>query len=179
LVQECAASTTQPRAFLDHAAEEQLRCEIVTCDYDGKFSKAFEQVFKDRSAQLKRVGPQAPNLNAFIERWIQSLKHEALNHFIVLGKKHFDYIVSEYVQYFLDLRPHQGIGNMLLPRPRGEPAEAPTRDDRSDTKPASLADIKCESRLGGLLKHFYRDAADIKCESRLGGLLKHFYRAAA
>ncbi len=71
-------------AFLDHAAAEHLLFEIVTRDYDGKFTKAFDQVFKDRSIQVKPVGPQAPNLNAFIERWIQSLQQEALDHFIVL-----------------------------------------------------------------------------------------------
>ena len=148
----------QARAFLDHAAEEKLPCTIVTRDYDGKFSKAFDQVFKERSIQVKRVGPQAPNMQAFIERWIQSLKHEALNHFVVFGKEHFDFIVSEYVQYFLDLRPHQGIGNVLLPRPRGEPAEVVSSDDC--TPPLrDLADVKCEHRLGGLLKHFYRNAA--------------------
>jgi len=62
----------QARAFLDHAAAEKLPCSIVTRDYDCKFSKAFNQVFKDRSIQVKKVGPQAPKLNAFIERWIQS-----------------------------------------------------------------------------------------------------------
>lgn len=76
----------QACAVLGYAAEERISCEIVTRDYDDKFSDAFDQVFKDRSIQVKRVGPQAPNLNAFIERWIQSLKHEALNHFIVLAR---------------------------------------------------------------------------------------------
>jgi putative transposase len=149
----------QARAFLDHSAREQLSCSIVTRDYDGKFSQAFDQVFKDGSAQLKRVGPQAPNLNAFIERWIQSLQYEALNHFIVFGQEHFDHIVSEYVQYYLDLRPHQSLGNALLPRPRGKPVEPTTHHGECDCELLTLADIKCEQRLGGLLKHFYRNVA--------------------
>jgi putative transposase len=147
----------QARAFLDHAADERLPCTIVTRDYDGKFSKPFEQVFKDRSIQVKKVGPHAPNLNAFIERWIQSLKHEALNHFIVMGEKHFDYIVSEYVFYYRECRPHQGVGNVLLPRTTSESADETTLDDDS-IKPLSLVEVKCETRLGGLLKHFYRAA---------------------
>ncbi|MCI0746023.1 MAG: hypothetical protein L0Y58_11505 [Verrucomicrobia subdivision 3 bacterium] len=149
---------THARAFLDHAAEEQLPCSIVTCDYDDKFSKAFDQVFKDRSVHVKRVGPQAPNLNAFIERWIQSLQQEALDHFVVLGKEHFDYIVSEYVAYYHDLRPNQGLGNVLLPRPHGELVDAAGRDDCTPP-PLNLAEVKCEQRLGGLLKHYYRAAA--------------------
>ena len=150
---------SQARAFLDHAAAEQLLCSIVTRDYDGKFSNAFDQVFKDRSIQVKRVGPQAPNLNAFIERWIRSLQHEAIDHFIVFGEKHFDHIVSEYVRYFLEVRPHQGIGNVLLPRRNAESVKAAGHAVESATPPLVLADIQCERRLGGLLIHFYRQAA--------------------
>ena len=148
----------QARAFLDHAAAEQLPCTIVTRDYDGKFSKAFDQVFKERSIQVNPVGPQAPNLNAFIERWIQSLQQEALDHFICFGKEHFDHIVSEYVQYYLGRRPHQALDNVLLPRRSDEWVDVADNNDAS-AEPLSLADIKCELRLGGLLKHFYRVAA--------------------
>lgn len=150
---------TLARAFLDHAAAERLPCSIVTRDYDGKFSTAFGQVFKDRSIQVKPVGPQAPNLNAFVERWIQSLQHEMLDHFIVFGEKHFDYIVSEYVLYYLVLRPHQSLGNALLPRPVSEPVACADRVDESASWSLSIGDIQCEARLGGLLKHFYRQAA--------------------
>jgi Integrase core domain len=149
---------TQARAFLDHVAAAQLPCSIVTRDYDGMFSKAFDQVFKDRSIQVKRVGPQAPNMNAFIERWIQSLQQEALDHFIVFGEKHFDHIVSEYVAYYHDLRPHQGVGNVLLQRPGNDPTLTASGDDCTPPL-VDLAEVKCERRLGGLLKHFYRQAA--------------------
>ena len=150
--------TTQACAFLDHAAAERLPCSIVMRDYDGKYSKAFDQIFKERSIQVKPVGPHAPNLNAFIERWIQSLKYEALNHFIVFGKAHFDYIVAEYVAYYLERRPHQGLGNVLLPRRRVDIVDTAANTEEAN-EPLSLADIKCESRLGGLLKHYYRQAA--------------------
>jgi putative transposase len=103
---------------------------------------------------VKPVGPQAPNLNAFVERWIQSLKQEALDHFLVFGQRHFDHIVREYVHYYHDCRPHQGIGNALLTTSRAEADRA-----EPDVAPLDLSKIKCERRLGGLLKHFYRDAA--------------------
>ncbi len=147
---------TQARAFLDHAAAEQLPCSIVMRDRDGKFTAAFDQVFKDRSIQVKPVGPQAPNLNAFVERWIQSLKYKALNHFIVFGKEHFDYIVSEYVAYYHERPPHQGIGNVLLRQWHTADAADNTQ---ASVEPLTIASIKCERRLGGLLKHFYRVAA--------------------
>ncbi|MBN2296605.1 MAG: transposase [Pirellulales bacterium] len=92
-------------------------------------------------------------MNAYIERWIQLLKQEALNHFIVFGKTHFDYIVSECVAYYHDCRPHQSLDNRLLPLSRGEP------DDEDDPIPLYPSKIKCEHRLGGILKHYYHDAA--------------------
>jgi hypothetical protein len=79
-------------------------------------------------------------LNAFIERWIQSLKYEALNHLIVFGKEHFDFIASEYVQYFLGLRPHQGLGNILLPRPRCGPADGASGDKVVSVKLRTLVE---------------------------------------
>jgi putative transposase len=162
-----APSTFQPDAdwmkakalaLLDHTNGQQLGCSIVIRDYDGKFSAAFDQIFKDRGIRVKPVGPQAPNLNAYVERWIQSLKYEALNHFIVFGKEHFDYIVSEYVAYYHDCRPHQGIGNVLLPRPGGAPQVDGSAGESAVT-PLDLAELKCDEQLGGLLKHYYRAAA--------------------
>ena len=144
----------QACVFPDYAGEQGLPCEIVMRDHDGAYSKPFERVFKDRGIQVKPVGPRAPNLNAYIERWIQSLKQEALNHFIVFGKKHFDHIVSEYVAYYHKCRPHQGLGNQLLSLPRGRPD-----DEDDEALPLDPATIRCEHRLGGILKHYYREAA--------------------
>ena len=64
------------------------------------------------------------------------------------------YIVSEYVAYYHECRPHQGLDNRLLPSPHGQPD-----DDENDAVPLDPAKIKCEHRLGGILKHYYRDAA--------------------
>ena len=55
--------------------------------------------------------------------------------------------MSEYVTYYHECRPHQGIGNTLI---SGEQQAGPPVVD--------LRDIKCEPRLGGLLKHHHRAA---------------------
>jgi putative transposase len=62
----------------------------------------------------------------------------------VFGEKHFDYLVKEYVEHYHEERPHQGLGNRLI---TGQPP------------PCSFGEVQCRQRLGGLLKHFYRDAA--------------------
>jgi len=144
----------QAAAFLEHVGEEGLQCEILMRDRDGAYRKPFDDVFKDRGIQVKPVGPKAPNLNAYIERWVQSIKQEALDHFIVFGQTHFNHIVSNYVDYYQDFRAHQGLDNQLLPKPRGEPP-----DDDADVVPLDPAKIKCRRRLGGILKSYYHDAA--------------------
>ena len=138
----------QAEAFLNHVQREQLGCATIMRDLDGKYGPDFDRYFTDRSIKVKPVGPCAPNLNAFVERWIQSLKYEALNHFIVFGLEHFDHIVSEYVAYYHECRPHQGIGNRLISE--GEEDEPPAV--------TSLDQVRCETRLGGILKHYYRAA---------------------
>ncbi len=92
----------------------------------------------------KPAGPQAPNLSGFVERWIESLKHEALNHVIVFGLAHFDHIVREFVAYDHECRPHLGIGNQLIARTDSHPMSAI----------GSLDQVRCDTRLGGLLKHY-------------------------
>ena len=138
----------QAEVILAYTEQEHLGCDILIRDRDGKYSSAFDRMFIDRGIKVKPVGPQAPNMNAFIERWIQSLKVEALNHFIVFGLEHFDHIVGEFVTYYHECRPHQGIGNRLIGAEKDEPSPAVT----------SLDQVRTEERLGGSLKHYYRAA---------------------
>jgi putative transposase len=140
--------TAQAQAFLGHAERQNLKCETIIRDRDGKYTADFDRIFQKRGITAKPVGPRAPNLNAFVERWIQSVKHEALNHFVVFGLAHFDHIVREFVDYYHLSRPHQGIGNRLIGA------------DDSDGPPQieGIEQLECESRLGGLLKTYRRAA---------------------
>jgi putative transposase len=84
--------------------------------------------------------------NAFVERFVQTLKVECLDHFVVLGERHLNHLVREFVEYYHELRPHQALEN--LPPVRGTPTES-----------IEVGEIVCEERLGGLLKHYVRRAA--------------------
>ena len=86
---------------------------------------------------------EAPLLNAHIERWIKSLKTECLDHFIPVGGKHFDFLISEFVEHYHFERPHQGMGNR--PITQSHPS-------------VNTGEIKCDTRLGGLLRHYHRVA---------------------
>ncbi len=94
---------------------------------------------------------KAPIANCYAESWIGSLKRECLNHFFCWGTGHLDHIVDAYVKYYNTVRPHQGLGNVPIPGGQSGPRLA------EDAEP--IGKIGCEERLGGLLRHYYREAA--------------------
>jgi putative transposase len=92
---------------------------------------------------------RAPNLNAYVERFIQTIQVECLDHFLVFGEKHFDYLVWEYLEHYHTERPHQGLGNRTL---TGEAFP-------DQQKPTALGEVHSRGRLGGLLRYYERAAA--------------------
>jgi putative transposase len=86
-----------------------------------------------------------------MKRFVQSIKQECLDYFVVFGQRHLDYLCHEFIEHYHAERPHQGLDNRL-PVTRGE-----KRKRQPDL--VALADVACHTRLGGLLKHYYRKAA--------------------
>jgi len=85
---------------------------------------------------------QAPNANAYAERFVRSIKEERLDRMIPLGERHFRRVVTEFVEHYHHERNHQGLENALI---GGEPTTGVGRVHRPQ-------------RLGGLL-NYYRRAA--------------------
>jgi putative transposase len=140
--------TQQARNVSMHFAEQKQAPTHLLLDHDSKFVAEFDAILESDGVELKRVGPRAPNMNALAERWAQSIKHECLNHFVVFGEAHLRHIVSEYVRYYNESRPHQGLGNRTLSAAEHSSDADPLLDD-----PISMGAIQCDERLGGLLKN--------------------------
>lgn len=139
----------QAKAFIEHAQSEQLEVGLVTRDNDRLY-RQFDETLAARGIQSKRLAFRAPNTNAFVERFIQSLQVECLDHFLAFGEKHLDYLVREYVEHYHVERPHQGLGNQTI---------AGARQGEEESVCASLGDVYRRTRLGGLLSHYGRKAA--------------------
>jgi hypothetical protein len=86
-------------------------------------------------------------MNAYIERFAQSIQKECLNHFIAFGREHFDLLISEYVEHYHRERPHQAKVN----RPLIDATEPATID----------GEIICRERLGGILRSYTAGAASL------------------
>jgi putative transposase len=90
--------------------------------------------------------PRSPNLNAYAERWVRSIKEECLARVILFGEAALSRTLHEYVEYYHYERNHQGKGNVLL-------FPAVSRDTEH------AGPIRCRERLGGLLKYYEREVA--------------------
>ena len=131
---------------------------ILLHDRDGKYCKKWATMFEEVGWRVRKLPARSPNLNAYAERFVRSIKDECLEQLILVGERSLRRAVQEYVEHYHGERPHQGIGN-TVPFPSGEEG-GNTSDCGSGVQVATLADKKVlrSSRLGGLL-HNYRLSA--------------------
>ena len=116
-------------------------------DRDSKFSVAFSEMIRSAGVEPIKLPARSPNLNAFAERWVRSVKFESLSRTILLGENSLRHILAEFCSHYREERNHQGKDNVLL---------FPTGDHALR---ANGAPIECKERLGGLLKFYHRKAA--------------------
>ena len=104
----------QAEAFIKHTKKKKLPCKIVMHDNDCKYSAPFLNVFENAKIKLHRTAIRSPNTVAFVERFVQTIKQECLDHFIVFGHKHMDVLCREFMDNYHFERPHQGLGNETI-----------------------------------------------------------------
>ena len=115
-------------------------------DRDAKFCAAFQQIVDDAGITRVPLPPRSPYLNAFAERFVRSIKEEALSRFMLFGERSLHHVLTEYVAHYHEERPHQGKGNVIL--------FPSVQADLTLAEP-----IRCRERLGGLLRYYHRKAA--------------------
>lgn len=149
----------QAEAFKQHLKDANLSCKILMHDRDKKFTKSFDESFSVGKRNVKVTAFRSPNTNAFVERFIQSIQQECLDHFVVFGKGHFDFLCSEYREHYHLERPHQGLENKVLaPAQKIRRIKASKQVENEVSIP--LSSVRCKERLGGLLRHYsIRNAA--------------------
>jgi len=118
--------------------------KMLIVDRDPLFTREFEQILNASGVALKRLPPRSPNLNAYAERFVRSIKDECLNRMIFFSESQLRRAVDAYIVHYNEERHHQGMGNMLLGEQDG---------------PANTGPIACHERLGGMLKFYHREAA--------------------
>jgi len=89
-------------------------------DRDTKFSHAFDEVFRTEGIKIILTPVQAPNANAFAERWVRTIRADCLDRILILGRRHLQHVLRAYRRHYNEHRPHRAL--QLLPPDGGDPA---------------------------------------------------------
>ena len=138
-MQQCARQLTDPfDGFLVG------KCDLIH-DRDTKFTQAFDALLKASGVQPLLLPPRSPNLNAHCERFVRSIKEEALERMVMVGERALYHAIHHYLAHYHTARNHQGLDNRRI-MPEGG--------------------VGCQTgqgiqqeRLGGLLHYYYREMA--------------------
>ena len=114
-------------------------------DRDPLFTRSFREILKFSGVETVKLPARSPNLNAYAERFVRSIKSECLAQIIPLGERHLRHAVKEYTEHYHVERNHQGLDNRLVEKPHG----VISMDSA----------VERHERLGGVLNYYYRRAA--------------------
>jgi transposase InsO family protein len=114
-------------------------------DRDTKYSQQFRRLIQDNGTNVIRLPPMSPNLNAYAERFVRSIKDECLDRMIFVGQASLRRAVTEYMNHYHAERNHQGIENRLIHGPTVVMSKS--------------GGVHRHARLGGILNFYCRKAA--------------------
>ncbi len=114
-------------------------------DRDPLFTEAFRRVLGSSGVRTVKLPARSPDLNAYAERFVRSIKSECLAQIIPLGERHLRAAVKAYTEHYHVERNHQGLKNELI-------------EDRCGVTDMNGA-VQRQERLGGILNYSYRRAA--------------------
>jgi len=109
-------------------------------DRDRLYTKKFDETLEAVGVEIIKMPRCAPDMNAYAERFVQTIKHECLNKMILTSQEQLKYVIAELMEHYHHERPHMGLGGKIIgPWPQDEGGEI----------------IEFE-RLGGLLRSYRR-----------------------
>ena len=115
--------------------------KALIIDRDTKFTAQFKRILEGSGVRVVLTPYRSPNCNAYAERFVLSIKTEALSRMVFFGERALRSTVADYLAHYNAERAHQGIGNeRLIAEAMGE------------------GEVQHSERLGGLLNHYYRAA---------------------
>jgi putative transposase len=138
-------SCNQARGFLYDVDtdNEKVNLKYLIRDRGSQYTEEFDNIFKSLNMKVKVT--KYPQMNAYCERVIQSIQNECTDRLVFIGENSLKYSLKQYVLHYNEERHHQGIDNII---------PFPSQKD----KPL-IGKVKCKTRLGGLLRSYYREVA--------------------
>ncbi len=121
------------------------RTRFLIHDRDSKFTACFDEVFRSEGIRVIHTPVQAPQANAFAERFVRTVRTECLDWLLIVGRRHLEHVLRTYTQHYNRERPHRGLA-LRPPQPQA-------------AKLTQHGHLHRRDRLGGLIHEYYRAAA--------------------
>ena len=120
---------------------------LLIHDRDSKFVVAFDEVFRSEGIRVIQTPFQAPQANAYAERFVRTVRTECLDWLLIYGPRQLDRILRVFVEHYNRERPHRALGRR------------PPLPNQPILPPSPGAAVEQKDRLGGLVHEYYRTAA--------------------
>ncbi|GAA4733924.1 integrase core domain-containing protein [Phytohabitans rumicis] len=122
------------------------RVKYLIRDRDGKYPHLFDEVLADAGIEVVLTGVRLPRMNAIMERWVRTCRHELLDRTLIWNQQHLLHALREFEAFYNTHRPHQGLANARPLAPLPEPVTDPDR--------LAHLNIRRRDRLGGVLLEY-------------------------
>ena len=136
------------RGFRMWLEEEDIEPSFIIRDGDTKFVAQFDAILETTGAKVKEISYKSPNLNAYAEAWVGTIKRECMDNFVVFGERHLEHLTNTFVRYYNSVRVHSSLDNSPIGMCDPPPDPVVKEEDG----------VVCHSWLGGLLRHYGRAA---------------------
>jgi transposase InsO family protein len=127
-------------------AEQANTVKFLIRDRDSKFTGSFDAVFAAEGIRIIKTPVRAPRANAIAERFVGTIRRECLDRMLILGRRHLEAVLGDYVEHYNLHRPHRSLHQ-----------QSPLT---GDTAPASTCGVNTEhlrrTDVLGALIHEYR-----------------------
>jgi transposase InsO family protein len=140
----------QARNLLMELDDHDRQVRFLIHDRDAKFPRGFDALLESETIKVIRTPVRAPNANAFMERWVGSVRRECLDRMLIVGRRQLEHVLRVYIRHYNHARPHRALD--LHPP---ESAIAPLVQPLTMPHPQH---VKRHDLLGGLI-HEYEHAA--------------------
>jgi hypothetical protein len=83
-------------------------CAYLLHDRDTKYTQSFRAFIASGGVEPLALPARSPNLNAYAEPWVRSVKEECLSKVVLFGERSLRRTLSQYVEHFHTERNHRG-----------------------------------------------------------------------
>jgi putative transposase len=120
---------------------DEQSCRFLIHDRDRKFSGAFDEIFGAEGIEVIRTPVQAPNANAYAERWVRTIRTECLDRLLIVSQRQLEHVLRAYRRHHNAHRPHRALD---LGPPNG----------RDPTPPNITHRLQRRDLLGGVIHEY-------------------------